>query len=240
MILPYIYSLWLVLWGTVTAREIEPHPDQAYARPKKSEGGQTCRFRQVEECGHVDRFSGLPDRGEDVLVEYAAVGKQKEPVAAIQPRTGIDERFDARGARGHREHPEPMDTEFALVNFLRPGGFVCEEFSVKGRLAEALADHRHGAAVGFEEVIYPLWFSIRMREFQGKDPIGDDAELFPVTQAYFPLKRLMLRRKAKLVFVEEANAGMRSARQFDGGHDIGDKDRMFKEKLSDRAIGLTP
>jgi len=116
-----------------------------------------------------------------------------------------------------------------LVNLLRPGCFVGEKFPIKRGLCQSASHNRHGAPVGFEEKIHPLWLGVLIRVFQCEYPVGDDAELDAARRLYAPLERLPFRAKRKLVFVEKSDAVTFSAGEFNRHHHVGNQKRVLKE-----------
>ena len=120
----------------MVAMQTNPVREQSHNRRPMEiiEDGSTCQIWQVKNARRVAGFSAPPDRRERVFFQNCPVGKQKQPVAAFQLGTGIKERFHPRGNRGDGQNAETMDAKTPLVNLLRPGRFVCDEFAVKGGL----------------------------------------------------------------------------------------------------------
>ncbi len=200
----------------------------------------TCHFWQVQNPRRSAGFPASPDRRERVFLQNCPVGKQEQPVAVFQLGTGFKERIHSHGTRRHRKDAETMDAKMSLVNLLGPGRFVGKEFAGERSLGERPARDRHGASVGFKEKMHPQGLGVLVPVFQGEDPVGDDAELDTVPRLYTPLERLPLSAKRKLVFVEESDAVMFSAGEFEGHHHIGNQKRVFKEHPAYGTVFLIP
>src|ERR1035437_10011014 len=126
-----IYYLGYLIVMNCVAHEVNRFQMESYLPLEKSVGGQTCQFWLVQESRYFSGFAALPDRGEGVFFQNRPVGKKKQPVAAFQTGAGFKQRCYAHGIRGDGQHAETMDAKFSLVDFLRPGCFVCEKFPVK-------------------------------------------------------------------------------------------------------------
>lgn len=133
-----------------------------------------------------------------------------------------------------------MDAKMSLVNLLCPGGLIGKEFAGKRSLGERPPRDRHGASVGLEEKMHPLGLRVLVAVFQGKDPVGDDAELDTVPRLYTPLEWLRFRTKRKLGFVDESDAVVFPASEFKGHHYVGNQKRVFKEHPAYGMVFLIP
>jgi hypothetical protein len=200
----------------------------------------TCHFWQVQNPRRSARFPASPDRRERVFLQNCPVGKQEQSVAVFQLGTGFKERIHSHGTRRHRKDTETMDAKMSLVDPLRPGCFVGKEFANKRSLGKSPAPDRHGAPVGFKEKMHPQGLCVLIRVFQGEYPVGDDAELNTVLCLYTPLEWLMFRTKRKLVFVEESNAVVFPASEFEGHHYVGNQKCVFKEHPAHGLIFFIP
>ena len=218
-----------------------PPPSFHYSRPCQNPlDGMTCHFWQVQNSRRSAGFPASPDRRERVFFQNCPVGEQEQPVTAFQLGTGLKERIHPHGTRRDREDTETMDAKMSLVNLLCPGCLVGEEFAGERSLGKRPARDRHGAPVGFEEKMHPQGLGVLIRVFQGEDPVGDDAELDTVPRLYTPLEWLIFRTKRKLVFVEEADAVVFPASEFEGHHYVGNQKRVLKEHPAYGAVFFIP
>jgi len=98
-----------------------------------------------------------------------------------------------------------MKPETLLVDRLRPGGFIREEFPVEGSLQKILSYHRHRASVCLKEEIPALCGAVLTRKFQCEYSIWNDSEFHSLVEVHPPAKRLTL--GSEVLLSEEPSAG---------------------------------
>ena len=70
-------------------------------------------------------------------------------------------------------------------------------------------------------------------EFQTKNPVGNDAAFLPLADIHLPLKWFAHFRDLQIVRRQQPNVFAVPARQFNGNHDVGNQQGVFKEQSAD-------
>ncbi len=127
-------------------------------------------------------------------------------------------------AGGDGQHAETLPTEPRAVKVLRPCRFVGEKLSLETGLVKIAACDGHGATVGFETI--PGLLAVKV---QTENPIRNDAYVLPLADVHPPLKRFSHVFNPQIIRRQQADVVAVPARHFNGHHDVGNQQGMFKE-----------
>jgi hypothetical protein len=172
--------------------------------------------------------------------ELGEIGKKKEPATALQLTARLHERFHALATGGYCEDSEAVETENGSVNALSPGGFVGQQFAVKGALREVLPHDWHGGAVSFQEKVG----AIAVGGLQSKNTIRDYSQFKPTAHIDTPLEGVAalmnISRWFQLLGGEETNLAILATGQFKGDHDITDEQGVFEKETAGTLVFWPP
>lgn len=133
-----------------------------------------------------------------------------------------------------------MDAKISLVNFLRPCRFVGEQLAGEGSFGKCSACDWHRSPVGFKEEMHALVLAAGIGKFQSEHAIWDDTESRAVLNSHPPSEWLAFQGKRQLVFVNDFDAAMFSAGQFNRHHHVGNQECVFKIYPANHMVFLAP